>query len=88
MRPERDRLVIEHLASWDDLALNTSQIARLAGIPRSTVRDWLQRPARSERRVAADPDSLPEAEYSYLLGIYLGDGCISTSPRVSTGCGS
>ena len=28
-----------------------------------------------------NPDSIPKAEYSYLFGIYLGDGCISGSPR-------
>lgn len=28
-----------------------------------------------------DPDLLPAQTYSYLLGLYLGDGCISASPR-------
>lgn len=30
---------------------------------------------------AFDPAALPPAEYSYLLGVYLGDGCLSEGPR-------
>lgn len=28
-----------------------------------------------------DPSELPAAEYSYLLGMYLGDGCIAKAPK-------
>jgi hypothetical protein len=75
VRPETDRIVVSHLSSW---GLNASQISRLAGIPRSTVRDWLRlRRPRVRREVSLDLASLPEAEYSYLLRFYLGDGWIS-----------
>jgi len=76
--------------------LNPSEIARRTGIPRGTVRDWLAgRLPRRESRVAAngnpgdgcarcgswhDRKALPP-EYLYLLGVYLGDGCISAHPR-------
>jgi hypothetical protein len=62
--------------------LNASQIARVAAIPRSTVRDWLRpSPPRPKRELTLDLQALPEAEYSYLLGFYLGDGWISRSKR-------
>lgn len=79
MRSERERLVVLHLAGW---GLNASQISGMAGIPRSTVRDWLgPRPPRLRREVSVDLTALPESEYSYLLGFYLGDGTISRGRR-------
>ena len=69
-----------HLASG---GLNACQIADIARIPRSTVRDWLRQPeAKPQAKpVLLDLDSLPERQYSYLLGFYLGDGCLSRSRR-------
>jgi hypothetical protein len=74
--------------------LNHSQIARRTGIPRSTVREWLtgNEPAQLKTRLgtktckvcghdAHDPSALPAREYAYLLGLYLGDGCISAHYR-------
>jgi hypothetical protein len=68
--------------------LNDCAIARQTSIPRCTVRDWRRRPQIRIRPVAASPcgilhdlASLPAAAYSYLLGMYLGDGCISRHPR-------
>jgi len=82
MRPREDVLRVHALAFE---GLNVSQIARETGVSRTTVRDWL-RPKSG--RVAApacpvcghlphDFDQLPEREYAYLLGMYLGDGTIS-----------
>lgn len=70
--------------------LNDCQIARKTGIPRPTVRDWRRRPpkrltqpqAASACGVDHDFGALPVAAYSYLLGLYLGDGCISRHRRV------
>src|SRR5918992_820418 len=67
------------------------RIAARTGLPVSTVRDWLAgrlpghaRSAASNCPVCGHPqhafDELP-AEYCYLLGLYLGDGCISAGPR-------
>ncbi|MGV9801109.1 hypothetical protein ACWDTP_23990 [Mycobacterium sp. NPDC003449] len=70
--------------------LNDCAIARETGIPRPTVRDWrcrpparlLQRRASSECGTDHDFPTLPAAAYSYLFGLYLGDGCISRNRRV------
>jgi Helix-turn-helix domain len=57
--------------------------SRAMGISRSTLRDWWRHPySRNPRslcpRCDASP-SLPDPrdQYAYLLGLYLGDGCIS-----------
>ena len=66
---------------------NDCQISRLTGVPRTTVRDWRQGLRGHRQR---EPDvgmcshdyfGLPAAEYSYALGMYLGDGCISRQRR-------
>jgi hypothetical protein len=74
-----------------------SAIARATGIPRSTIREWRVNPwprscpASGRRRASArqracplctpDASVLPDTEYAYLLGLYLGDGHISQGPR-------
>lgn len=67
-------------------------MSRATGIPRPTVRDWMRGklPASHSRSTvdactvcgsaAHDPGRLPPS-YPYLLGLYLGDGCISLHPR-------
>jgi hypothetical protein len=70
--------------------VNDCAIARQTGIPRSTVREWRRRPPNRLRRPSASSpcgvlhvfSALPHAAYSYLLGLYLGDGCISRVRRV------
>ena len=60
-----------------------SDIARVTGIPRSTISGWRHgRGVRYHRRLAtARPEWRPpdKESYSYLLGLYLGDGCIVTT---------
>ena len=72
--------------------LNDCEIARRTAVPRGTVRDW-----RGGRIAAFAADSdlvtcrtcgasvgpaeVPPQQYAYLLGLYLGDGCISKGPR-------
>ena len=66
-----------------------SEAARRLGIPRSTIKDWAagRLPGSSQRggdRYALGPWARPEdlpAAYVYLLGLYLGDGCISAHRR-------
>src|SRR5687768_15362724 len=65
-----------------------AEIARRAGIPRSTVQMWVAGDLDSRliaRSGQHGPDELcpyvrnvTESSYAYLLGLYLGDGCIST----------
>jgi hypothetical protein len=75
--------------------LHATEICRRTGIPRGTVRDWLAGRLPSSYSNGGDPTvercstckapahqfaDLPPA-YVYLLGLYLGDGCISSHPR-------
>jgi Homeodomain-like domain-containing protein len=69
--------------------VNDCEIARRLGIPRPTVRDWRCRPQRRPRLdggtpcgVTHDLGALAAVPYSYVLGMYLGDGCISRNRRV------
>jgi hypothetical protein len=79
MRALVEREIVAHLAAG---GLNACQIADIARIPRSTVRDWIQRPEpKLGRPLVFDPATLPKPEYSYLLGFYLGDGTISCSRK-------
>ena len=69
----------------------SAAIARVTGIPRSTVRDWRagRVPKRDGRAGAQRPCpictpgsiELPPRDYVYLLGLYLGDGYISRGAR-------
>ena len=61
-------------------------ISMSTGINRSTLREWRDRPEKAQRARAscprcADVVGLPKpcADYAYLLGLYLGDGCISVA---------
>ena len=71
--------------------VNACEIARRIGVPRSTVRDWIRDAQRHHRRSrqsrcarcggeAHKLSRLPP-EYTYLLGLYLGDGCLSRHRR-------
>ena len=69
--------------------VNDCAIARQIGVPRTTVRDWRCRPQIRPRLVSESPcgvihdfAALPAAAYCYVLGLYLGDGCISRDRRV------
>jgi hypothetical protein len=85
--PEQVKSVLAFAASGK----SALAIARETGIPRSTVRDWVA--GRVPDAATGDDvtcarcgaprhrlDELPP-EYVYLLGLYLGDGCISAHPR-------
>jgi hypothetical protein len=77
-------------AEWNDC-----EIARETGIPRRTIRDWRSGRIPDFDRVRTrrgpnptscavcdgDPLCLPQGAYTYLLGLYLGDGCIAAHPR-------
>jgi hypothetical protein len=82
---------VERCLELQATGFNATEIARMTGIPRPTVRDWLDGriPRLGSRRAGACPQcgldehvraSLPPG-YVYLLGAYLGDGCLSAHPR-------
>ncbi|MFZ0044032.1 MAG: helix-turn-helix domain-containing protein [Solirubrobacteraceae bacterium] len=65
-----------------------SEIARGLGFPRSTVRDWLAGALPGRRRRLGCPTcgashdfATLAGDYIYLLGMYLGDGCLSEHRR-------
>jgi hypothetical protein len=66
--------------------MNDCAILRCTGIPRRTIQTWRRRPPVRRRQDCPvqphDEASLPARPYSYLLGLYLGDGCISRNRRV------
>ena len=83
---------VRQCLSLHEAGVSAKEISRRVGVPRSTVRDWVA--GRAPRSASAftggtcetcgeashPVDDLP-ASYLYLLGIYLGDGCISAHAR-------
>jgi hypothetical protein len=70
-----------------EVGRSDSEIGRLLGVPRSTIAGWRRgRGSAYHLRVAAATPqwrpTAPEA-YCYLLGMYLGDGCLQVDPRGS-----
>jgi hypothetical protein len=71
--------------------VNLLQISKRLGVSRAAVREWIANPERKRERLASAGEHLngrcslresaPRPEYAYLLGQYLGDGCISAGPR-------
>jgi hypothetical protein len=84
MRSQREVTRVLELVA---IGLNDCDIARRTGMPRGTVRDWRngKRPHRPSRSECATDGHfpLPAADYAYLLGLYLGDGCLAVTHRPS-----
>jgi hypothetical protein len=85
MRPDYE---IEDVFALSDWGYSPTEIASETRIPDRTIRLWLDAgPALLEKRQARRKTReiniavLPKQEYAYLLGLYLGDGCISACPR-------
>lgn len=66
-----------------DAGLPDRVISELTSIPRSTVRDWRRGsvPVAYGDTCLHTPEDIPSEQYAYLLGVYLGDGCLSAFPR-------
>jgi hypothetical protein len=89
------RSTVVQAVSLHQEGLGARRIAKQLSLPVSTVRDWLagSLPAHSRRGDPADEVRCPTcggdphdfglltADYVYLLGLYLGDGCISSHRR-------
>lgn len=84
--------VLEVMALRKQYGFGARRIAARTGLPVATVRDWLagKLPAHSRpepeavcRRCGHAEHAFADlsAAYVYLLGLYLGDGSIATSPR-------
>ncbi|MGX1473840.1 UNVERIFIED_CONTAM: hypothetical protein RKD50_002648 [Streptomyces canus] len=61
-----------------------NSVSRQTGISRAAIRSWQQRLDPLPRMASPDPGPPADGRaYAYLLGLYLGDGCISAHPRGS-----
>lgn len=88
MRSHREFLVVKNLVRC---GCTDGEIATRTGIPRRTVSDWRRgkcdecyscRQTADYQCVGGhDFSMLGTPQYAYLLGIYLGDGCISAAHR-------
>lgn len=78
LRPETD---FQSAMTLMELGRGDGEIAELTGIPRATVTAWRHGQGSRLHRRAASANSAwrprAPAAYSYLLGAYLGDGCLS-----------
>ena len=87
-RPQTDVL---RVAALLDQGISQAEAARRSGVPQRTVNKWAR---AGIGRVAAarvpdeepgahghDVERLPSEPYAYLLGLYLGDGCLAQYPR-------
>ncbi|MFG2821380.1 transcriptional regulator [Kitasatospora sp. NPDC048365] len=79
----RERALALHISG-----LSLSQVSRSTGISRSAIRAWTARVDPSPRMTAECPapsghlsPTVPSDACTYLLGLYLGDGCISPERR-------
>jgi hypothetical protein len=85
----RPREQIGHVRTLSAAGHNNCEISRRTGIPRSTISGWLN--GRGPRtgsgtciRCGGLRHPFPtilESQYAYLLGLYLGDGCLLHHPR-------
>ncbi|MEU4095683.1 hypothetical protein [Streptomyces sp. NPDC026673] len=57
-----------------------NSVSRMTGVSRSAIRAWRTR-IEPGRDVRACTGRASGPAYAYLLGLYLGDGCISPQPR-------
>ena len=73
MRTLRERREVN---KWIARGASDYAIAGITGIPRGTVQRWRTKPQHGPQTAGRwrPPDA---ASYAYLLGIYLGDGCLS-----------
>lgn len=86
MRSQREVLAVRRLVAQ---GYCDQEIARKTGIPRRTISDWRrgEGKGRGQRHryhcqcAGHDFSELPGSPYAYLLGLYLGDGCISAGRR-------
>lgn len=87
MRPQSE---FEAALQMFETGLNNSEISRHLNIPRGTIRDWRQTQldgAKGRTTPSAvdcfrcSPGYVDSEAYAYLLGVYLGDGCISDAKK-------
>ena len=84
VRAIRPRSEYDHARQLLASGMTIDAVARATGIPRSTIGYWRRTPTRRGSHSTRVPPSWrpPDpAAYGYLLGLYLGDGCIFRASR-------
>ena len=85
-----DAARVARVRSLDVEGLHSSEISQVTGVPRTTVRRWLKGKVPGEgwsgRCFRCDGahrlfPALRDSSYSYLFGLYLGDGHVSSHAR-------
>jgi hypothetical protein len=78
-----DQAVREQALALLQTGVSLRAASLVTGISRATLRDWREHPdkprdrAACPRCIAPPGPPKPQWDYAYLLGLYLGDGCIS-----------
>ena len=85
MRSSREKTEVLRLAAT---GLKDAEVATLTGVPSTTVGRWRRAGVLPVRRRGPQPLPPPPLQlvgepYAYLLGLYLGDGCLSHGARVA-----
>lgn len=85
--------VVARAQRLSEMGASISEVARVTGASRAAIRDWLTRDPDARSRASCcfrcvgaarsnDPfPSLTAFAYAYLLGLYLGDGCLTAQRR-------
>ncbi|MFF5702616.1 transcriptional regulator [Streptomyces sp. NPDC012794] len=78
-----DMATRRHTLQLLDQGRSLNSVSKETGISRAAIREWRIRIDPLPRLNQSVPCSGPadDAAYAYLLGLYLGDGCISPHPR-------
>ena len=78
-----DQAVREQALALLQTGVSLRAASLITGISRATLRDWREHPDKPRDRavcprcIAPPRPPEPQWDYAYLLGLYLGDGCIS-----------
>ena len=78
-----DRDVRDRALALIGQGLSLRAASKSTGVSRATLRDWRDHPQKTGARASCprcEPQPRlpePQRDYAYLLGLYLGDGCIS-----------
>jgi hypothetical protein len=78
-----DQAVREQALALLQTGVSLRAASLVTGISRATLRDWREHPDKPRERavcprcIAPPRPPEPQWDYAYLLGLYLGDGCIS-----------
>lgn len=84
--------IIENVLSEYEKNKNISHISKIFDIPRATIKYWINSNILNSIKIREDIDresigsvyehiSLNKKDYSFILGLYLGDGCITENGR-------